>query len=81
MMSILFLFLSEIQVTLNQHSLLLSFFGYVDCSMVIMYFISTYKWLKAMCVFLGLSYLTQDDLFSAIHLPANFMMSLFLMGE
>jgi hypothetical protein len=33
--------------------------------------------------FLGLGYLTQNDLFFpiSIHLPANFMMSLFLIAE
>lgn len=40
--------------------------------------ISTYKWVHIMFVFLSLGYLTLDDFFSSfIHLPANFIMSVF----
>ena len=39
---------------------------------------STYKCIYTMFVFLVLSYLTQDDISSSIHLPENLMMSFFV---
>jgi hypothetical protein len=42
---------------------------------------SVYKWVHAKCVFLGFNYLLKMIFSSSIHLPENFMMSLFLIAE
>jgi hypothetical protein len=59
-MFILFVILSKIQVS---SSLLLIFFGSMDYSMVILYFMANRHLVYTMFVFLGLGYLTQDGLF------------------
>ena len=41
----------------------------------------TYKWVHTMFVFLDLDYLTGDVFCCSIYLPANFMMSLFLIAD
>jgi hypothetical protein len=32
-----------------------------------------YQWVHTICVLLWLGYLTQDDIYSSIHLPKNFV--------
>ena len=50
---------------------------WVSCDL---WLISTYQWVHTMYVLLGLGYFTQGDVFQFIHLPAKFMMSLFLIA-
>jgi hypothetical protein len=62
---------------------LLIFVSPVNYILSILYFfwlIFTYQWVHTMHVIFGLSYLTQDDLSSSIHLPAKLRTSSFFIA-
>ena len=64
LMSILFSILSEIQTSSLETSFVLGFFGSVDYNAIILNFLANiHLWIHIKCVFLGLNYLTHDDIF------------------
>ena len=81
-MSILFPFLYEIQASSLEPSLLLSFFRFVDYGVIIQYFMADIHLpVTRPCMSFWVSVTLFKIFPSSIYLPANFMMSLFLIAE